>query len=192
MTPNGVTRVNRLRRVRYAAPRHSVPAKQTGTTEARLSTPLQSNVPSDSIEIAPLRDDTKDDGPSDKTALRPKATHVVPSQKYAPVQRTKFRAIWKMLHTAAAARSFGVVSEAQFQLTLKIASDRLEAVCSACHREFVTQVPTLARTPPEEIEMAMYSLHDSTTVQPSPSFDEIKLTHRGRIADIVIRGIVRP
>lgn len=190
MTPNGVTRVNRLRRANYATSRRPPSRKQAESTEVPPPAPSPpSAAPASSVPS----DDTKDhDRPDRESAPPPTAGHVVPSEKYAPVQRRKFRAIWKVLHAAAAARSFGVMSEAQFQLTLKIACDRLQSVCIACYREFVLQVPTLARTPPGEIERAMYSLHDSTTVQSSPPFDEIKFVYRAHIADIVMRSIVRP
>ena len=196
MTPNGVTRVNRLRRVGYAAPRHSLPLKPRSASATPSPAP-----PAVSLEArdAPLQNDSATAGHKNgkepvrhSAALQSKAAHVVPSATYAPTQRKNFRAIWRVLHAAAAARAFGVMSEAQFEVTLKITSDRLERVCIACHREFVTQVPTLVHTPPDRIELVVYTLHDSTTVQASPSFDDIKSTYRARVTDIVMRGIVRP
>ena len=212
MTPNGVTRVNRLRRVGYATKRPSAPTRQPSAPTRQPSAPTrQPSAPgkqcSGSPDSAPLKppapkqptessdsvvnEDTNAQ-PDSSAVIRSKVPHVVPSDKYAPWQRRQFRSIWKALHSAAAARSLSIMSEAQFRIALKIASDRLEKVCSACHREFVSQVGTLVQTAPDAIERVMYDMHDSTTVQRSPPFDEIESLHRAYIADIVMRGIVRP
>lgn len=205
MTPNGATRVNRLRRVGYAAKRPSAPTRQpsaptrqpsapgkqsSGSPESpspKAPAPKQPTESSDSV----VSEDTNAQ-PDSSTVIHSKVPHVVPSDKYAPWQRRLFRSIWKVLHSAAAARSLSIMSEAQFRITLKIASDRLEKVCSACHREFVAKAGALVQTAPDTIERVMYDLHDSTTVQRSPPFDDIKSSYRAHIADIVMRGIVPP
>ena len=89
------------------------------------------------------------------------------------------------------ARHAGGVDPSQFRVVVQVAADRLRTICNACYEDFLPRRAQLASSAPDAVERALYDLHDATTERPSPSFEEVRDAHRARIADVVMRQIVR-